>query len=80
MLNLVSRYSVRDPNVLDSTASENWVNTKSESRVPLSSWTEQQPRTERPVMGAGSSDYSEWNIDSGLLKRGNLVNWWKQER
>ena len=80
MMNLVSRCSVRDPNVLDSTASENRVNTKSESRVPLSSWTEQQPRTERPVMGASSSDYSEWNIDSGLLKRGNLVKCWKQER
>ena len=25
--------------------------------------TEQQPRTGRPVMGASSSDYSEWNAD-----------------
>ena len=32
-------------------------------KIPLSSWNEQQPRTESPVMGASSSDYSEWNID-----------------
>ena len=38
--------------------------TKSESqKVPLSSLNEQQPRTGRPVMGASSSDYSEWSID-----------------
>ena len=38
--------------------------TKSESQnVPLSSLNVQQTGTERPVMGAGSSDYSEWNID-----------------
>ena len=41
MMNLVSRYSVRDP----------------------SSLNEQQPRTGRPVMGASSSNYPEWNID-----------------
>ena len=29
----------------------------------LRSWNEQQPRTVRPVVGASSSDYSEWNID-----------------
>ena len=33
------------------------------SQIPLSSWNEQQPRTGRLVMGACSSDYSEWNID-----------------
>ena len=32
-------------------------------QIPLSSWNEQQPRTERLVMGARSSNYSEWNID-----------------
>ena len=37
--------------------------TRSESQFPLSSWNEQQQRTVRPVMGASSSDYSEWNID-----------------
>ena len=64
MLNLVSRYSVRDPNVLASTASESPRKTKSESQeVPLSSWNEQQPSTGRLVMGASSSNYSEWNID-----------------
>ena len=64
MMKLVSRYSVRDPNVLASTASESPVKTKSESqKVPLSSLNEQQTRTRRPVMGASSSNYSEWNID-----------------
>ena len=64
MINLVSRCSVKDPTVLSSTASENRVNTKSESQnVPLSSLNVQQPRMGRPVMGARSSDYSEWDID-----------------
>ena len=54
MMNLVSRYSARDPNVLASIASESPVKTKSESQVP---------RTGRLVMGASSSDYSERNID-----------------
>ena len=64
MMNLVSRYSVRDPNVLASTASESPVKTKSESQnVPLSSLNVQQTRTGRLVLGVGSSNYSEWNID-----------------
>ena len=63
MMNLVSRCSVRDPNVLASTASETPGKTRCESQIPLSSWNQQQPRTERPVMGACSSNYSEWNID-----------------
>ena len=63
MMNLVSRCSVTDPNVLASTASESPVKTRSESQLPLSSWNEQQPRTGRPVMGASSSDYSEWTLD-----------------
>ena len=64
MMNSVSRYSVRDPNVLASTASESAGKTKSESqKVPLSSLNVQQTRTVGPVMGASSSNYSEWNID-----------------
>ena len=63
MLNLVSRCSVRDPDVLASTASESPVKTRYESQILLSLWNEQQPRTVRRVMGASSSDYSEWNID-----------------
>ena len=64
MMNLVSRYSVRDPNVLASTASESPVKTKSESQnVPLGSLNVQQTSTGRPVLGASSSNYSEWNID-----------------
>ena len=64
MMNLVSRYSARDPNVLASTASESSGDTKSESQnVPLNSLNVQQPSTERPALGASSSNYSEWNID-----------------
>ena len=60
MTNLVSRCRVRDPTVLASTASENPVNTKSESqKVPLSSLT----GTGKPVMLASSSNSSEWNND-----------------
>ena len=54
-MNLVSRCSVRDPNVLASTASESPGKTRHESQLPLSSWNEQQP--------ARSSNYSEWNVD-----------------
>ena len=64
MMNLVSRCSVRDSNVFASSASESPGKTRYESQnVPLSSWNEQQPRTVRSVMGARSSNYSEWNID-----------------
>ena len=75
--NLVSRCRIRDPTVLASIASENLVNNKSESQeVPLSSWKEQQPRRERPVMLAGSSNSSEWNNDdewsSQLRKSGEM--------
>ena len=83
MMNLVSRYSERTPNVLVSTASKSPGETRHESQFPLSSRTEQSPvktksefqnvplssldvqqtSTVRPVMGASSSNYSEWNID-----------------
>ena len=63
MMNLVSRCSERNPDVLASTASESPVKTRYESQIPLSSWTEQQPRTGRPVKDAYSSSYSEWNAD-----------------
>ena len=49
--------------MLASIASESPGKTRSESQIPLSSWTEQQPRTGRLVMGACSSDLSEWNTD-----------------
>ena len=71
MTNLVSRCRVRDPTVLASTASENPVNTKSESQeVPLSSLNVQQTGTGRPVMLASSSKYSEWNIDDKWSSQG----------
>ena len=62
-MNLVSRGSEKDPDVLASTASESPGKTRFESQTPLSSWNEQQPRTGRPVMSAGSSDFSERNAD-----------------
>ena len=68
-MNLVSRCSVRNPSVLASTASESPEKTRYESQIPLSSWNEQQPRTGRPVLGACSSNYSEWNIDEMLEAR-----------
>ena len=78
MMNLVSRYSVKDPNVLASTASESPGKTKSESQnVPLSSLNVQQTSTVRPVLGASSSNYSEWNIDdkwsSQVWKYGEML-------
>ena len=57
MMNLVSRYSARDPNVLASTASESPGKTKSESqKVLLGSLNVQQTGTWRPVMDASSSN------------------------
>ena len=78
MMNLVSRCSVRDPNVLASTASQSPVKTRYESQIPLSSWNVQQTGTGRPVMRAISSNYSEWNIDekwsSQEWKSGEMSN------
>ena len=79
MMNLASRYRVRDLNVLVSTASESPRKTKSESQnVPLSSSNVHRKSTGRPVLGAGSSNYSEWNIDdkssSQVWKSGEMSN------
>ena len=63
MMNLVSRCSERNPDVLASSASESPGKTRYESQLPLSSWTEQHLRTVRPVKDAYSSSYSEWNTD-----------------
>ena len=50
--------------MLASTASESPGKTRSESQnAPLSSLNVQQTSTGRPVLGASSSNYSEWNID-----------------
>ena len=50
--------------MLASTASVRLVKTKSESHnVPLSLLNVQQTSTGRPVLGASSSNYSEWNTD-----------------
>ena len=64
MMNLVSRRSERNPDVLASPASQSPGKTRYESQnVPLSSLNVQQTSTERPVLGAGSSNYPEWDID-----------------
>ena len=63
MMNLISRCSERTTDGLSSIASESPGKTRHESHFPLSSWTEQHPRTERPVQDACSSSYSEWNAD-----------------
>ena len=63
MMNLVLRFSARDPNVLASTAPESPGKTRKESHIPLSSWNEQHLRTGRPVKDAHSSSSSEWNGD-----------------
>ena len=63
MMNLVSRCSERNLDVLASTASESPGKTKSESQILVSSRTEQHLRTVRPVKDACSSSYSEWNAD-----------------
>ena len=79
MMNLVSRYRVRDPNVLASIASESPGKTKSVSQnVPLSSLNVQQTSTGRPVLLASSSNCSEWNIadkwSSQVWKSGEMSN------
>ena len=63
MMTLVSRCSERTLDVPASTASDSPVKSRHESQFLLSSWNEQHPRTERPVMDACSSSYSEWNVD-----------------
>ena len=63
MMNLVSRCSERNHNVLASIASESSGKTRYESQIPLSSRTEQHHRMVRPVVFAHSSSYSEWNVD-----------------
>ena len=63
MMNLVSRCSERNPDVLAPTASESLGKTRHESQFPLSSRTEQHHRTGRLVEDAYSSSYSEWNVD-----------------
>ena len=63
MMNLVSRCSERTLDVLASTASESPGKTRHESQFPLSSRTEQQPRTVRLELDACSSNYSERNTD-----------------
>ena len=63
MMNLVALCSERTPAALSSTASESPVKTRHESQLPLSPQTEKYDRTERPVVCAHSSSYSEWNFD-----------------
>ena len=67
--------------MLASSASESPGKTRCESQLPLSSWTEQHLRTVRPVKD-GSHQATQNGIltRNGLLKSGNLMKCWKQER
>ena len=81
MMNLVSRCSVRDPNVLASTASESLVKTRHENQSSLSPQTEKYDRTENPLyLRTRRATQNETLIKLGLLKSGNLMKCWKQER
>ena len=62
-MNFVSRWSVKNTNVLVFIASESLGKSRHESQLPLSSSTEQQPRTGKLVMDACSPDSSELNDD-----------------
>ena len=62
-MNLASRCSERNPDVLASTASESPGKTRHESQTPLSPQTEKYDRTGRPVVCTHSARYSEWNVD-----------------
>ena len=74
MMNLVSRCSERNPDVLASTASGSLVKTRSKCQILLSSWTEQHLRTVRLVMDVCSSSYAEWNADENDFSRVEI--WW----
>ena len=79
MMNLVSRCSERNTDVLASTASQSPEKTRYESQLPLSSWTEQHLRTGRPFFGRlliKSLRVESWR-KNGLLKSENLMKWWK---
>ena len=81
MMNLVSRYRVRDPNVLASTASENLEDTKSESQNVLpSSLNVQLTGTGKPVTLAHQTPQNGTMTTSGLLNCGNLMRCWEQVR
>ena len=81
-MNLVSRYSVRDPNVLASTASESPVKTKSESQnVLVSSLHVQQTSTGDPYWALAHQTTQNGTLTTnGLPKCGNLVKCWEQIR
>ena len=63
MMNLVSRYRVRDPNVLASNASGNLGDTKSESQNVLPSSLNVQLTSTGEARYSCSSNSSEWNND-----------------
>ena len=63
LMNLVSRCSIRNPNVLASTASESPWKTRYTSQIPLSSWNEQQPRTGEQPAGPFTQHTDRFVID-----------------
>ena len=75
LMNLASRCSERNPDVLASTASESPVKTRYECQIPLSSWTEQHYGAEDPLYAhTHQASQNGILIKLGLLKSGNLMN------
>ena len=74
LLKTVNKFSLS----LGPSASDSPVNTKSESQIPRSSWTEQQPRTVRPVGGqpftqhTGKFVIGDHDMDSDTATESNL--------
>ena len=74
MMNLVSRCSVRNPDVLAFIASESQVKTRSESQILLSSLIVQQTSTGEPYWALAHKTTQNGTLTkSGLLKSGHLV-------
>ena len=81
MMNLVSRCSERNPDVLASTASQSPVKTRHESQLPLSSWNEQHLRTGRlvneqpPILFTQHSDrfaIDDYDMDSNTVTESDM--------
>ena len=81
MMNLVSRYSARDPNELASTASESPGKTRPESqKVPPRGMRSNQERWDLWWALAHQTTQNGTLTKSGHLKSGNLVKCWKQKQ
>ena len=82
MMNLVSWCSERTPDVLPSTAQKNPGKTRHESQFPLSfmDWAASKKRSDPLWTFTHQAAQNGMLIKLGLLKSGNLMNWWMIER